>query len=99
MLAEARRRRRVARHDDYLVGGLDPEAECVLQRAVLHWKGDDADVAILIDDPRHDFVHIHPAPRARQPVDALHSIIDIDLPGVQHMPRHVAKAWWSIDVD
>src|SRR5262249_43808525 len=98
VLGEAWRRSRVAGNNDHPVSCLEPESERG-QIAVPYRKSGDADVAIDVDDAGRDLMRVNPAAVPRQPVDARHAILDVDLPRLEHMPSHRAQALRPIDVE
>jgi hypothetical protein len=70
-----------------------------MPETVAHRKGGHADVAIGVDHSRFYLMHHDPASVARQPVDAVDAILDVDLPGAQHMLRHAVETFRSVNLD
>ena len=91
MFGETGCRRRIAGNDDDPVGRLEAKAEGVCKRAMLHRKSRDPNVAVGIDHTGRNLVHVHAAACARQAVDAVGAVVDIDLPRCEHVFCHVHR--------
>src|SRR5258707_2935802 len=64
-----------------------------------HRKRSYANVAIRVDHARLDLVRDDPASGARQSVDAVDTVVDVDLPGAQHMPGHGTQSLRAVNLD